>query len=332
MKHFFIILFCLLFIYACGTKRQYFEPTHIDRELTHNANLKAKIIDWNLFSAKLNNGETILKNNTIVDNFKLDENYVLLAYQDGEFVEADNNGNLKIYSSAHEEIYSYKFDAAVIGIALNGDDLALVLADNSIIFANRSLGIEFNKTLTPAPAQDSRVANPIFLDNIILYPTLDGKIVVLSKNTFQIIKDIVVSAENFFNNVINLSIKNDKIVAVTAKRIAVINPARTIYLDADIKDIALSDNAIFIFEKDGNIIKTDYNLRKLEEKKFDFAIFTKVTLYNDHLYAFEKTGYLIKCDLNLKNIKVFKLSDATEEISFMGNGKFYFGNKILDLL
>ncbi|EOH3594109.1 TPA: hypothetical protein ACJFEM_000428, partial [Campylobacter jejuni] len=28
----------------------------------------------------------------------------------------------------------------------------------------------------------------------------------------------------------------------------------------------------------------------------------------------------------------FKLSEAIDKISFMGNGKFYYGDKILDLL
>ncbi|MBZ7963484.1 hypothetical protein [Campylobacter sp. 2457A] len=331
MKHFFITLFALIFICACGTKRQYFEPAYTDGELNHNGSLKATIVDWNLFSAKLSNNQIILKNTQATHDFKLDKNYILLAYQDGEFIEADDNGNLKIYNSAHEETYSYKFDATVVGIALNGDDLALVLANNSIVFANRSLGIKFIQTLTPAPAQDNRVANPIFLDNVIIYPTLDGKIMVLSKDTLKIVKDIVVSAENFFNNIIHLSIQNNQIIAATAKRVMIIDPRRTIYQDFDIKDIAVSDNAIFIFEKNGNIVKTDYNLKILEQKKFDFAIFTKVNLYHDHLYAFEKTGYLIKSDLNLENIQIFKFSEPVEKMSFMGDGKFYYGDKILDL-
>lgn len=117
----------------------------------------------------------------------------------------------------------------------------------------------------------------------------------------------MISAESFFNNVIHLDINDDKMIAATAKKVIVVSPARTLYLDADIKDIALDSNALFILEKNGNIIKTDYNLRKITEKKFDFAIFTKVSIHNDHLYAFEKTGYLIKCDLNLENIQIFEL-------------------------
>ena len=54
--------------------------------------------------------------------------------------------------------------------------------------------------------------------------------------------------------------------------------------------------------------------------------------YNNYLYIFEKTGYLIKMNLILDNAQVFKLSEAIDKISFMGNGKFYYGDKILDLL
>lgn len=194
---------------------------------------------------------------------------MLLAYQDGEYFTADNNGNLKIFDNSYNEIYSFQFDASVVGVASNGDDLALVLANNTIVLANRSLGIKFSQTLTSAPAQDSRTANPIFLDNIIVYPTLDGKILILSRNNLQIIKDVVISAENFFNNVIHLSVIGDKLIAATAKKIIVVSPARTLYLDADIKDVALSDDGIFILEKDGTIIKTDYNLRKIAEKNLN---------------------------------------------------------------
>lgn len=332
MKKTLLTLFCVIFLCACGTKRQYFEPKQNDGDLSYNDSLKSKIVDWNLVSAKLSNNTAVLKNDLILAEFKLPKNYMLLAYQDGEYFTADKDGNLKIFDSSYNEIYSFQFDASVVGVASNGDDLALVLANNTIVLANRSLGIKFSQTLTSAPAQDSRATNPIFLDNIIVYPTLDGKILILSRNTLQIIKDVVVSAENFFNNVIYLNVIADKLIAATAKKIIVVSPARTLYLDADIKDVALSDDGIFILEKDGTIIKTDYNLRKIAEKKFEFAIFIKSSIYNNSLYIFEKTGYLIKINLNLDHTQIFKLSQATDKISFMGNGKFYYGDKILDLL
>ncbi|MBM0636838.1 hypothetical protein LNU06_01485 [Campylobacter sp. VicNov18] len=332
MKKIFLSLVCLIFLCACGTKRQYFEPQQINGDLSHNDSLKAKIIDWNLASAKLSNNTAILKSGISIDKFKLPKNYMLLAYQDAEYVVADNDGNLKIFDDSYNEIYTFKYEASVVSVALNGDDLALVLANNTIVLANRSLGIKFSQTLTSAPAQDSRMANPIFLDNIVVYPTLDGKILILSINNLQIIKDVVISAENFFNNVIYLNVFEDKLIAATAKKIIIVSPNRTLYLDADIKDVALSNNAIFILEKDGTVIKTDYNLKKTTEKKFEFAIFIKSNIYKDFLYLFEKTGYLVKMDLNLDNIQIFKLSEAVDKMSFMGNDKFYYEDKILDLL
>lgn len=96
MRQFFLISFCLIFLCACGTKRQYFEPSQTDGKLSSNDSLKSSIVDWNTISAKLKNNQVILKNDAIIEDFKLDKGYILLAYQEGEFIEADDNGNLKL--------------------------------------------------------------------------------------------------------------------------------------------------------------------------------------------------------------------------------------------
>lgn len=330
MKYFVAIFLCLLF-FGCGTKRQYFTPKHIDAELKSSGSLSSSIDDWTLYAANLKNNKVITKDSGLNENFKLPKDYVLLAYNDGEFFTADLNGNLKIFNSDNEETFNYKFDAAVVSVSANGDDLALVLANNTIVLANRSLGIKYSQTLTPAPAQDSRAAAPIFLNDTIIYPSLDGKILILSKNNYEILKDIVVSAEPFFNNVIYLHIINGNIIAGVAKKVIIITPKEQFSLNADIKDIVSNENNIFILTKDGEVIKTDLNLKVLNKTKFDFAIFTKATIYNQNLYIFEKTGYLFKLDLNLSQSQVFKLSSAVDKLTFMGNGKFYYSNKILNL-
>ncbi len=323
----FMLLFC-----ACGTKRQYFKPTQVEGNLSHTQNLRSKIVSTNLFSARLSNGNALLKNEEDIRDFKLEKNYNLLAYKDGEFVTADDNGNLKIFDSNHQELYSEKFDASVLSVALDGNDLALVLADNTIVLANRSLGLKFSQTLAPAIAQDSRVAAPVFLDSVIVYPSLDGKIVIFSRQDAKIVRDIIVSAEYFFNNIIFLKVVGEKMIAATAKKILVFSPSKVLSLNADIKDVVLDRDFIFILAKDGNVIKTDLDLNKKAEKKFEFAIFTQANIHNNHLYIIEKTGYLIKSDLNLENALVFKLPSIDEKMSFISATKFYYADKILDLL
>lgn len=329
MKKIYLTIFCLLLLVGCGTKRQYFKPTQVDGKLISNGTLKNKIIDWNLNAAKLDEG-VIYKGKGIIA-FKLEKNYNLLNYHDGEFITADNDGNLKIFNNAQEEIYAYKFDSSVVSAALDGDDLALILANNTIVLANRSLGIRFSQNLTPAPAQDNRVATPIFSSQLILYPTLDGKLIVFSRNTQKILKEIVISVADFFNNVIYLNAFDDKIIAATSNKLIMVLPHKILHLNAQIKDLIVDKNYIFVLCKDGNIIKTDFELNKIVEKKFEFAIFNKAQIYERFLYIFEKNGYLIKSDLNFENITIFKLEEAVDKMSFMSNGKFYYDNKILDL-
>lgn len=331
MKSFILLPVFVLLLCSCGTKRQYFEPAQVDGELKYTQSLNAKVIDTNLFSAKLSDRSAVVKNEEDIRNFKLEKDYVLLSHQNGEFITSDDNGNLKIFSSDHQEVYSEKFHASVLSVALDGDDLALVLADNTIVLANRNSGIKFSQTLPPAIAQDSRVAAPVFLENIVAYPSLDGKIVIFSRQSEQILRDVIVSAEYFFNNIIHLSVMEDKMIAATAKRILILYPSRTLYLDADIKDVVLGQDSIFILSKDGNVIKTDFDLRRIAEKKFEFALFTQANVYNNHLYIIEKTGYLIKCDLDLRDAQVFKLPGINEKMSFISTTKFYYADKILDL-
>ncbi|MCX2682449.1 hypothetical protein OQH60_00960 [Campylobacter sp. MIT 21-1685] len=331
MKQVLLCLFCLFFFIACGTKRQYFQPSQVDGVLKHSKNLQAKIVDWNLVSAKLSNGKALVKDG-IIDELKLEKNFILLNYQNGELILADNDGNLKIVDSFSNEVYSSNFSAAVLSVAVDGDDLALVLADNSIVLVNRNSGIQFSRTLAQAVGQDNRMASPLFLDNIIVYPTLDGKLVIISRVDFKIVKDVIVSAESFFNNIIHLSAINDTLIVATAKKIIVVNPLKTFYLETDIKDVLVAPDSIFILQKDGVIIKTDLDLQKIAQQKFEFALFTKASIFQSHLYVLEKTGYLIKTDFNLQNIQIFKLQDAVDKMSFMGNGALYYGEKILDLL
>lgn len=345
MKKFLSLMFCLLLLSACGMRREYYEPEKIDAKLSYDEKLKSSIIETNLNFARLKN-DTVLDKNGVIENFSLEEDFMLLKHEDNEFVIADKDGNLKIISADKEELYHHKFDAAVLSIALSGDDMALLLADNSIILANRSLGIKMSQTLSAAPAQDSRVAAPIFLDSIILYPSLDGKLVIVDKASQKVIRDVIVSSGDFFNNVIYLNVIDDVMIAATSKKVVVVSPDETFSYDEEIRTVVVADEihanldknnqsntkqVIFIFAKNGNIIKTDLHLNKLIEKKFKFAIYNTGNVFNGFLYVFEKTGYLIKSDLALKQVQVYKLKGAADEKAFMREGRFYFANKILNL-
>lgn len=324
------LLLALLLFSACGTQREYYEPETIKSKLSYDEKLNSSIVETNLNFARLRNNEVLGKDG-MIENFTLEKGFTLLKYEADEFVIADKDGNLKIMNKANEELYSYKFDAVVLSVALSGDDLALVLADNTIILANRSLGIKMSQTLTAAPAQDSRVAAPVFLDSIIIYPSLDGKLVIVDKASQKVIRDIVVSTGEFFNNIIYLNVVGDLMIAATAKKVVAVSPNETFSYSEEIRNVVIAGEFIFILAKNGTIIKTDLSLNKLVEKKFKYAILNESSVFNSFLYVFEKTGYLIKSDLNLQNAQVYRLKSAADEKGFMREGRFYFSNKILNL-
>ncbi|EAJ5678463.1 hypothetical protein L8W40_06925 [Campylobacter sp. IFREMER_LSEM_CL1846] len=330
MKHFYLFIITLIFFSACGTKREYYQPTQLEQLPYNSKNINGKIVNFNNNIAQLNNN-TFIDNKGNITALKIDKNYNILNIRQEEILIADNDGNFKILNLQGEELFSHKFNESVVSANVDGDDIALILASNTLVYANKNLGIRMLQNLGTAYAQDSRYANPYFLNTIIIYPMLNGKLAILNKSTLKVSKEILVSSEEFFNNIIYLHVKNNTMVAATAQKIIVVTPNRTLYLNENIKEVNINDKEIFILTKDGRVIKNDYNLRKIDEIKFQFALFSKSTLYNDSLYIFEKTGYLIKLNTNLKDFTVYKLNEAIDKKSFMANGKFFYHNKVLQL-
>ncbi|EFB0442122.1 hypothetical protein IO411_001696, partial [Campylobacter lari] len=287
MKHFYLFIITLIFFSACGTKREYYQPTQLEQLPYNSKNINGKIVNFNNNIAQLNNN-TFIDNKGNITALKIDKNYNILNIRQEEILIADNDGNFKILNLQGEELFSHKFNESVVSANVDGDDIALILASNTLVYANKNLGIRMLQNLGTAYAQDSRYANPYFLNTIIIYPMLNGKLAILNKSTLKVSKEILVSSEEFFNNIIYLHVKNDTMVAATAQKIIVVTPNRTLYLNENIKEVNINDKEIFILTKDGRVIKNDYNLRKIDEIKFQFALFSKSTLYNDSLYIFEK--------------------------------------------
>ena len=322
----FLIAFITLFIFcACGTQRQYFSPENAPKlETKSNPNIKKLSKNTILNNNYIILDDNIITKDKIIPNFNIEKDYDLLAIIDEEYIIADKHGNLKILNNNKEEIFNHKFNKEVLNIAFRGDDMALILADNTIMLFNRSLGVKFSQTLSMAIANDSRIAAPIFTLDSVFYPSLDGRLIEVDRFSGEVLKDTIIGTEFYFNNIIYFNIIKDKKIIATSKSIKSIQNDDIKSLDYEIKDILNTDEYIFILTKDGNIIKTDLNLNILTQKKLNFAIFTKSIIHNNELYIYEKTGYAIKSDLNLKNIKVFEFKDIKNAKIFLSNDKIFY--------
>ena len=335
MKKFQTILaavLCAAVLGGCSTKRQYFEPTDVQNEKISENRLPSSIATASLNGAVLKNGMVITKNGLLAPEIKLPKGSTLLNYGDGKFISSDLNGNLVVENSSNEIFFQRSFDQAVVSAALEGDKLAALTASNVIylidITTNEVL-LEFESS--NVYAQDSRVAAPLFMSSLVIFPTLDGKIMIVDKNQGRILRDVIVSSEQFFNNIISLNVVNDTMIAATGKRIVSINPEKTVYFNGEIKDVVINGEYVYILLKDGKIVLSDLNLKKIKDAYFKFAIFSSATVYNGSLYIMEKTGYLIKTDLALDNAKIYELSDEVESQIFAGAKEFYYDDYSLEL-
>lgn len=331
-KHILLVTIISIFlITGCTTTRQYFEPEKVDEEIKFDTKLPSHIVSTTINGAVLKDG-TVISLNGIEKNLRVFKNVSLLNHSNDAFIISKLDGDLYVVDSDGKEIFYKKFPLGIISAATDGEFLAILTCENEIQLIdmkNNQVLLDYKSAITYA--QDSRMASPHFMNSLVIFPTLDGKIIIAQKNSGKIIRDVVISNEPFFNNVIFLDVLGDRMFAATSTKIIMISPTITTNHRGEIKNIKIHNDRIYIFEKDGNVIMTDLDLKKIKSKSFKFAIFSNVALKNGFLYALEKNGYMIKMDLNLDSYKIYKLNDEVKDRSFVSNYGIYYDDRFLEI-
>lgn len=322
-----IFIFFLAFIVVgCSTKREYFEPENLNGEVKFSGKIPSKIVEVNKYGAVLKDG-LVISQNGLESDIKLSKNDLFLGKLDDKIVISNTDGTLKILRN-NNIIFKQNFKSKILSAQISNDQLAVITSNNiallidikqnKIITANRS-----NATF----AQDARVARPIFTDELVLFPMLDGVILVASKNK-EFIKHIVVSSEYFFNNIFYFEKFSDRIYAATSSNMILVSQNLTKNFKAQIKDVVYKQDKFFVFLKDGGVKILNKNLEEIEDKKFDFAIFSNVIATKNAVYAVEKQGYLIK--ISDKGEEIFDFPTSINDKTFVENNKFYYDDRFIE--
>lgn len=328
MRTYILLGLCLLLFTACGTTRRYYEPP---------ANLASEKISAKLPSSikNINNNIAVLKNGEVLSaygllNIKIPAGFEVLNIYPNELLLANKSGKLLLLDTQGSPLWSSELGIEVVSASKKGNLIALVLANNTIMLLSLNEGPLFVEPLSTMYTVSDPIAAPVFLDTIIIYPSLDGRLLIYSKALKAIARDIVISSNDNFNNIIFLKIDLDKMIAASYKKILVISSKEQYFKDLQIKQVLADDKNIFILTIDGKVIKTDFKLRELATKKYKFALFAYACIFKGNIYIFENTGYLFKLDLNLNNGFIKELN-AASKLGFMQNGKIYFEDNIVDL-
>ena len=319
----------LLILSGCGTKRQNFEPTALSGEIDYDGSLPSSIVDVVRSGATLENGQIITKNGLL--DLKIPKGFTFLNDFNEKYIASSKCSDLIIVDKSGKTLYEKKFDSLVASASLKGDMLAVVLGNNSSLLLDiKSDKILYKDSGDKVYAHDSKIAAPYFLDSLVIFPTLDGKLLIVDINSKKLLRDVVVKSEKFFSNVIYLDVLGDRLVAATKQRVVSINPKSMAFLDEDVKDVIILKDRVLVFTKDGRIILTDADLKIIKTKKFKFAAFVG-TIHGEFVYIIERGGFLIATDLSLVSSNIYELPDEIESFVFTTDNKLFYKDNYFKL-
>jgi hypothetical protein len=326
----FILVATGALIFSGCSSKQYFTPeqTYSPSKAVHS--FGDTIVDLSRDGATLSNGSYIGKSG--VGKIQLGEGYRFLSENENYILAGNPEGILKIIDkrsgepvravALHVPIVAAKIDRGVIAYILNNNTFGLYqIADNRKVMENRS---------EHAYAIDTRAATPMFVDNLAVMPMLDGKLIIVDVNNPENAKVVYLSSEKYFNNVIYLARLGNMMVAATPKKVIVLGNGGKKEYAANISEVAVSKAGIYLFTKEGEVIRLDLNLKPIAKKKFKFAHFSTATALGDRVYALDQQGSLIVLSADLGKYKIYDVG-AVDEPALMIGSRLYKDGKVIDL-
>jgi hypothetical protein len=314
---------------GCSSK-QYFEPEQTYPAVTESSSYGSKIVTLSRNGATLEDGHYIGKNG--VSSIVLGEGYRFLNENASYVLAGNTEGVLKVINKkTGKTIRTVDLHVPIVSAAIQNGLIAYVLNSNTFgiyeIAGDRKL-IENRSESTFAI--DTRAANPMFIDTLAVMPMLDGKLVILNPADTENVKVIYISSERAFNNVIYLSRMDNTMVAATPKRLITLGTEGQSEYRANISEVAISKGRIYLFTKEGEIIKLDTVLNELAKQKFRYAHFSVATVVGGKVYALDQKGSLIVLSPDLSKYKIYEF-DEVETPAFITGSKLYKDGEIIDL-
>ena len=330
MKKIFILflpLFILLFS-ACSTK-EVFEPKLVKDDWEHYGDSNKTIIDISRDIALLKSRK-VLSKDAFVD-VSIEESYKLIGYSDGWVISANINGDVTLEFAEDKSMkQKLALNKTIAGASIKDDILAVVFANNDIALYSISKKDLLLKIQGNAPiAVDSRVVNPYFMNDLVIFSTLDGKIIIVNAKLKKKLRTVIVSSEDHFNNIIYFNVIDSKIIAASSNKILSM-AQKEIRVKYEIRNIIYDNKDIFITTKQGEIISLTPDLQVNAKVKFPFAHFLGVIAHKDKLYVLEKEGYIIELSKDLLTYNIYEV-DIEDGYIFIADKIFYIDDEYISV-
>jgi hypothetical protein len=321
----FLASIILVLFNGCSTK-EVFEPKNVSHDWDKYADLEDEIVDISSNAALLDNGKVLDKDGKVT--VKIDsEHQRVLAESNGWVLSAAIDGNLTLTSLKTPELKkNFDLKRTIASASVKDNILAVLFANNEIALYNMdSKELVFKEQGGKAIANDIRIVQPYFMNDLVIFSTLDGKVIIVNSKLKKRLRTVIVSSDDYFNNIIYFAILGDKIIAASDSKILALSQ-KEVRAKFEVRNIVQDENAIYITTKQGEIISLTPSLQVDSKIKFPFAHFLGMISDGDNLYALEKEGYMI-----VVNKKTFKYTihevDFGDGLVFVGDKAFYVDNE-----
>lgn len=319
----------LLLLAGCSTKEVY-KPEKIKGEWKTAGHLSSSIDYSTSNAALLENRKVLTKEGE--KNFILPAGHRLINVDSDWVISESGENNLVLHpiDSTKQNIV-FELNRTIASASIQGNTIAILFTNNELALYSLDERKLLFKERGEAPiAVDSRIAAPYFMKDLVLFLTLDGKLVIVNSETKQLIRSVVISSEEFFNNVTYLNVIDNHLVASTGTTVMALSQkeSREKY---DLRNIAYSDDGVWITTKQGEIIALSPTLQFIAKKKFPFAHFVGLSVQNDRVYALENNGYMFALTKNLLSYDIFDVDLDNDNKVFVGDGRFYFDDRYVNI-
>ncbi len=319
----------LVLISGCSHKEVY-KPENVKGEWRNAGHLSASISQSTQSAALLENGRLLTKDGE--KNTKIPEGYRLLNANDTWIITASPEGNIVLFpEDGSDAKVTFEFKRSVAAASVQDDTVAVLFSNNEMaIYSLESKKLIFKEPSNAPVAVDARIANPYFLKELVLFLTLDGKIVIVNSETKKVLRSVVVSSDEYFNNITYMNVIDNNLVASTGSAVLALaqKEAREKY---EIRNIAYTADGIWLTTKQGEIIALSPTLQFKAKKKFPFAHFVGLSVQSDRVYALEQEGYMIALTKNLLAYDVYDVDMDSDNKIFLGDGRFYFDDRFINI-
>lgn len=322
-------LAALLLLSGCSHKEVY-KPDNVKGEWRNAGYLSASIAQSTSSAALLENGNVLTKEGE--KKIKIPQEYRLINADENWVISESPEGNLVLFpSDGTDGKITLELKRGVAAASVQNDTVAVLFANNEMaLYSLESKKLVFKESGNAPIAVDARIANPYFLKELVLFLTLDGKIVIVNSETKQVLRSVVVSSAEFFNNITYMNVIDNHLVASTGTGVLALSQkeSREKY---EIRNIAYTADGIWLTTKQGEIIALSPTLQFKAKKKFPFAHFVGLSVQSDRVYALEQEGYMIALTKNLLSYDIYDVDMDSDNKIFVGDGRFYFDDRYINI-